>query len=117
MDGGRHPGDHQTNVRNAMLKKGATRIYRGVRSSVQFLTIIPWPGEASFDDRAALPFFPVCGLGIGVALVVIDALASLLWTKPVVAMIDVVALAGITGALHLDGLADTADGLYGRRGL
>jgi adenosylcobinamide-GDP ribazoletransferase len=98
-----------------MLKKGTTRIYRGVRSSVQFLTIIPWPGEASFDARAALPFFPVCGLGIGVALVVIDALASLLWTKPVVAMIDVVALAGITGALHLDGLADTADGLYGRR--
>jgi adenosylcobinamide-GDP ribazoletransferase len=98
-----------------MLKQGKTRIYQGLRSSVQFLTIMPWPGESSFDARAALPFFPVCGLGIGVALVVIDALASLLWPRPVVAMIDVVFLAVVSGALHLDGLADTADGLYGRR--
>jgi adenosylcobinamide-GDP ribazoletransferase len=98
-----------------MLNQGKTHLYHGLRSSVRFLTLLPWPGDAAFDARAALPFFPLCGLGIGVALVVIDALASLLWPAPVVAMIDVVSLAVISGALHLDGLADTADGLYGRR--
>lgn len=98
-----------------MLKPAGDRIGQGFQSAIQFLTIIPYPERHTFDARAALPFFPLCGLGIGVVLVVIDALATLLWPRPVVAMIDVVALATITGALHLDGLADTADGLYGRR--
>ncbi len=115
MDGGRHSGDHQTVDRCTMLGVAAQRIEQGFQSAVQFLTIIPWTGRQPFNARAALPFYPVCGLGIGVALVVIDALASMIWPRPVVAMIDVVALAVITGALHLDGLADTADGLYGRR--
>jgi adenosylcobinamide-GDP ribazoletransferase len=30
-------------------------------------------------------------------------------------VLDVVLLAAITGAFHLDGLADMADGLYGQR--
>ena len=100
-----------------MIEQTGNRIYQGLRSSVQFLTIAPWPGDAPFDGRAALPFFPICGLGIGVVLVVVDALAMLVWPKPVVAMIDIVTLAAISGALHLDGLADSADGLYGRRKL
>lgn len=88
---------------------------QGLRSAVQFLTIFPWPGHQSFDARTALPFFPICGLAIGVFVVVIDALSSIIWPSPVVAAIDVIALVVISGALHLDGLADTADGLYGRR--
>ncbi len=98
-----------------MLRSSGDHIGRGLQSAIQFLTIIPCPERHAFDARAALPFFPLCGLGIGVILVVIDALATLFWPRPVVAMIDVVALATMTGALHLDGLADTADGLYGRR--
>jgi adenosylcobinamide-GDP ribazoletransferase len=84
-------------------------------SAVQFLTIIPCKSRHAFHARAALPYFPLCGLVIGIALVVVDALASVIWPRPVVAMIDVIALAVISGALHLDGLADTADGLYGQR--
>ncbi|MGD9367096.1 MAG: adenosylcobinamide-GDP ribazoletransferase [Desulfobacteraceae bacterium] len=92
------------------------RILQGMRSAIQFLTIFPCPSRQAFNARAALPYFPICGLLIGTALVVIDALAALIWPRPVVAMVDVIALAVISGALHLDGLADTADGLYGRRG-
>lgn len=98
-----------------MLNPAANHFRQGIQSAVEFLTIIPWPDAQSFAPRKALSYFPICGLGIGLLLVVIDALASVLWARPVVAAIDVVALAVITGALHLDGLADTADGLYGRR--
>lgn len=84
-------------------------------SALQFLTIIPCPAQHTFNARESLPYFPICGLAIGVALVVIEALASLIWPSPVAAMVVVIALAVISGALHLDGLADTADGLYGRR--
>jgi adenosylcobinamide-GDP ribazoletransferase len=91
------------------------KVVQGILSAVQFLTIIPCPSRHSFNARAALPYFPICGLAIGMVVVVVDALASLVWPTPVVAMIDVITLAVISGALHLDGLADTADGLYGQR--
>jgi len=84
-------------------------------SAIQFLTILPCPARQAFNARAALPYFPMCGLAIGAVVVAVDILTSLVWPKPVVAMMDIVALAVISGALHLDGLADTADGLYGRR--
>lgn len=90
-------------------------IFQGAISSLQFLTIIPWLSGYGFNARAALPFFPVCGLAIGLLIAGLDAMASIVWPRPAVAMIDIVALAWISGALHLDGLADTADGLYGQR--
>jgi len=89
--------------------------WTGLRSAIQFLTIIPCGRGHDFDARAALPFFPLCGLLIGVLLVMVDAMATLVWPRPVVALLDVIALAAISGALHLDGVADTADGLYGHR--
>ena len=100
------------NVKNL---ESRNQMVQGMMSAVQFLTIIPCRSRHSFNARAALPYFPICGLAIGMVVVVVDALASLVWPTPVVAMIDVIALAVISGALHLDGLADTADGLYGQR--
>jgi adenosylcobinamide-GDP ribazoletransferase len=83
-------------------------------SAIQFLTIIPL-GNRSFNARAALPYFPVCGLGIGCLVVLVDWAAGLFWPPPAAALCDLFALIGISGALHLDGLADTGDGLYGQR--
>lgn len=45
----------------------------------------------------------------------VDMAASRFWPRPMVALLDLVTLILISGALHLDGVADTADGLYGRR--
>lgn len=45
----------------------------------------------------------------------LDSVAVAIWEPATAAVVDVVGLAMISGALHLDGLADTADGLYGRR--
>jgi adenosylcobinamide-GDP ribazoletransferase len=84
-------------------------------SAVQFLTVIPCGRGTAFNAREALPFFPLCGLLIGAILVGIHTLSGIWWPGPVVALLDVVGLAALTGALHLDGLADTADGLYGHR--
>jgi len=84
-------------------------------SAVQFLTVIPCGRRHAFEACAALPFFPLTGLLIGAILVGIHTLAGVWWPGPVVALLDVVGLAALTGALHLDGLADTADGLYGHR--
>ncbi len=87
----------------------------GLVFALQFLTILPVKTDQRFDARAALPLFPICGLLIGAALVAVDAAASMLWPRPVVAVVDLLLLALISGALHLDGLADSADGLYGGR--
>jgi adenosylcobinamide-GDP ribazoletransferase len=87
---------------------------RNFISSIQFFTIIP-AGSRPFNASATVPFAPMCGLLIGALLVAVDAAASFMWDRPAVAVIDILVLAVISGALHLDGLADTADGLYGQR--
>jgi len=83
-------------------------------SAIQFLTIVPVTDSESFDPEKAIPFFPVTGLLIGILLAVFDLAILRFWPEPVVAVLDVVFLAVITGALHLDVLGDTADGLYGQ---
>lgn len=84
-------------------------------SALAFLTILPIRSAADFNARGALPYFPVCGLGIGAVLLFVDWIARLFWPTPAAAMCDVLTLVAISGALHLDGLADTGDGLYGHR--
>lgn len=88
---------------------------RRLVSGIRFLTILPGSPGTAFDARRTMPFFPVCGLLIGILLAAVDGAASFFWERPAVAVLDVLALAVISGGLHLDGLADTADGLYGRR--
>lgn len=83
-------------------------------SAIEFLTIIPL-GNRTFSARAALPYFPICGLGIGCLVLFVDWAAGRFWPPAVVALCDVLTLIVISGALHLDGLADTGDGLYGQR--
>lgn len=84
-------------------------------AALAFLTILPIKGATEFDTGKMIPYFPVVGLIVGALISIIDALAMQIWSTPAVAVIDVVCLMGITGAFHLDGLADTADGLLGHR--
>lgn len=90
-------------------------MWRNLFSALAFFTIIPIPAQVPFNARAAAPFFPVIGLVIGLLVCLVDIVGRMLWPLPVTAILDVAALAAITGALHLDGLADSADGLYGNR--
>jgi adenosylcobinamide-GDP ribazoletransferase len=56
-------------------------------------------------------WFPVVGIGLGLALSGIWWLGSEAWTAPVAAALVVLADLALTGFLHLDGLVDAADGL------
>lgn len=77
-----------------------------------FLTRLPMPRvTADADDfAAAIRAYPIVGLVIGALLAASGAAGSLLdpWIGAVAALLVWVA---ITGALHLDGLGDLADGL------
>lgn len=60
-------------------------------------------------------YFPLVGLLIGGLLVGVDLLGALIFPTPIRCIVDVLFLAAVTGALHLDGLADSADGLFSHR--
>ena len=85
-------------------------------SALQFITILPLGRPGKFDPAAMLAYFPVVGLVLGTILFSLDFIFSLLWSRPVASLLDVCFLVVVTGAFHLDGLGDTADGLYGHHG-
>ncbi len=82
-------------------------------AAIGFITFLPTGRKTAYDPVGMIAFFPVVGLLLGAILAGIDAAAGFFWAIPVVSLIDVAALALLTGALHLDGLGDTADGLFG----
>lgn len=90
-------------------------MWQGFLSAIQFLTVFPWGPAQAFDARKSLPFFPVCGLFIGAVLIVTDTFSRIFWPPLTAGLLTLTVLAAISGALHLDGLADTADGLYASR--
>jgi adenosylcobinamide-GDP ribazoletransferase len=96
-------------------KSKGEQILKGFISALQFITSIPVGGNVIFSPRAMIPFFPVVGLLLGVIVAAFDFVAILLWPTPVVAVLDAAFFALLTGALHLDGLGDSADGLYGSK--
>lgn len=88
---------------------------KNFRAAIQFLTVLPAGKLGDFDAPGMLPWFPLVGLLLGGLLALFDSFASRWWSPAAVAVLDVVLLAGLTGAFHLDGLGDTADGLFSHR--
>ncbi len=84
-------------------------------AAIQFITILPIGPRGLYAPREMIAWFPVTGLAIGFLLCLFDRAVAALWSPGTAAVLDVVFLMLVTGALHLDGLGDTADGLYGRR--
>jgi adenosylcobinamide-GDP ribazoletransferase len=87
--------------------------------ALQFLTRLPVPSSSQIPDgqlqgRSVL-FYPAVGLVIGLLMVLLHLLlvesSSLLQ-----AALLLVLWVGVTGALHLDGLADLADAWVGGQG-
>jgi adenosylcobinamide-GDP ribazoletransferase len=88
----------------------------GLFSALRFLTILPLPGRAEAPEEVlgrSTAWFPLVGALIGAMLAGAGALAGLLWSPLVVRVLVVAGWAALTRGLHLDGLADSADGLLG----
>lgn len=79
-----------------------------MKQAVSFLTVL---GRAGAPDSRTMSWFPLVGVGVGGIVGAIWWAAGRLWPAAVAAVIAVAVDAGVTGGLHLDGLADAADGL------
>jgi len=80
--------------------------------ALQFLTIMPLKIKEISEKKiaGAMIYFPFVGLLLGLALSGINTLLLILnFPSLTVNIILVVALIGITGGIHMDGLSDTAD--------
>lgn len=87
-------------------------------SALSFLTRLPVPVSVHTDAaalRRAPLWFPAVGLVLGSVYVVTGILFIRLFPPLVTAALLLTADALLTGALHLDGLADTVDGFGGGR--
>lgn len=95
----------------------------GPRAAVTLLTAIPLPGawrdwpDRGFDWRAAMWWAPLLGLSLGAtAAGVLYVFGHLLRAGELLAAVLAIgSLALLTRGMHLDGLADLADGLASRR--
>ena len=85
--------------------------------AMQFLTILPLPFSVRCEKEdlgRATAMFPLVGLTIGALLAGLNWLLAPWLARPLTDALLITALAAITGALHLDGLADVCDGLAAR---
>lgn len=88
---------------------------RGARAAVLFLTTVPvggGPRLTAEDWRWSAAWFSLVGSALGLGLAGVWVLVRPLGSLPAAALV-VAAAALATGALHEDGLADTADALGG----
>ena len=77
-------------------------------SALSFLTVV---GRGSAPDQRTFRWFPLVGAAIGAVVALALAGGRELWALPLAASVAVAVDLAITGMLHVDGLADTADGL------
>ncbi len=80
--------------------------------AIVFLTILPLRADGGVDRLgAAASWFPIVGALVGGLAGGVRLLAQPLFGPAPATVLAMIALIVVTGALHQDGLADTADGL------
>jgi adenosylcobinamide-GDP ribazoletransferase len=87
-------------------------------NALRFLTVIPVPGVERVEDdwlMRAAKYFPLVGIIVGGFSAVVLLLAAKIWSGLLPPLLAIAAGIVLTGALHEDGLADTADGFGGGR--
>jgi adenosylcobinamide-GDP ribazoletransferase len=90
--------------------------WTGPLESAALLTVLRVPAGAAASTRGVLPWAPLVGLVLGGLAAGVGAAGTHLVSPLAGAVLAVALLAALTRGLHLDGLADTADGLGPLRG-
>jgi adenosylcobinamide-GDP ribazoletransferase len=88
-----------------------------IQLAASFLTILPILGpepESAAEVAESFGWFPLIGFLLGVALCIEDQVLSAFTGGFVRAAVEVATLTLLTGAIHLDGLADAADAIGAR---
>ncbi|HLX38450.1 MAG TPA: adenosylcobinamide-GDP ribazoletransferase, partial [Candidatus Binataceae bacterium] len=83
------------------------------RLAISFLTILPVriEGTDESDVAASMAWFPWVGWAMGFFFGIEDRLLASLFSRSSRSALVVLSMVLLTGAVHLDGLADTADAL------
>ena len=92
------------------------RPWDGLASAITFLTIVPVPAAGDVGLSGAAVWFPVVGAAVGALAGGVRVLGGSVLGATVSTVLAMIALVLVTGALHQDGLADTADGVGARGG-
>lgn len=87
---------------------------------IQFMTRIPIPLKISYSEKKfgkSIKFFPLVGLIIGLILyfsnfLITVYLKNIFYNKTIIAIFLIILEILIAGIIHIDGLADTFDGLF-----
>lgn len=90
------------------------RVLASTLVALEFLTPLRVRRVEVWDDRTfgvAAGWFPLIGLGLGGVLLALDGVLGRLLPPGATGALLLAALALLTGGIHLDGVADTADGL------
>lgn len=91
-----------------------SRAIRDLRAALSLLSRLPLPAPAAFPNPPAVWAWPLAGLVLGALSAGAGMAALALGLSPALGAALVLATGCLaTGALHEDGLADTADGLWG----
>ena len=80
-----------------------------IRSAFTFLTILPVGSPSGRHAGKSFAWFPLVGLFIGACLLAISAISP--FDRELTAALILVCWVALTGGLHLDGFADSCDGL------
>lgn len=94
-----------------------TPVLTRVRLAGSFLTIFPLLDSrpsAAKEIAASFGWFPLIGFVLGAILCVEDQLLAEFFWRGIRSILVILTLVIVTGAIHLDGLADTADALGAR---
>jgi len=94
------------------------RLILAFLAGLRFLTVLPVAWRAERDSeylRPSLFFFPLIGLLIGCGAAGTAMVLGRFLPFQLVVILAVVLLISISGGLHMDGLADSCDGLFSSR--
>lgn len=92
--------------------------FRRFIEALRFMTVLPLPHAGSLESEwlaHSAKYFPLVGILVGTVSAAVLLVATEIFSGPLPALLAITAAILLTGALHEDGLADTADAFGGGR--